>query len=572
LDIHSNYLGELLIRNKLINRDQLEKALEVQEQRDNMGEKTYLGNIIKELGYCDDEAIAKVLAQKHNVPYVDVEGLDIDEDIIRMIPRSTANRYKVFPVKLEQNKLMVAMMHPEDVMAIDDLRMITGKEVQPVLIKDSELEILIKKVSKKYSGGIEGFEFFKIAKEKAVRGKKEQLVLEPGKVSSAPPVELLNKLLDLAINERVNDLHIEPRKNEVKIRFRIDGVLHDRLTIAYDYYYSLVTRIKVLSDMDIADSRTPQDGRMSIDRNGELIDVRTASLPAYYGERVTLRLLFHEPALMNLENLGFNREQLASFKELIRYPYGFVLVAGPTGSGKSTTLYAGMNEINTENKNIITIEDPVEKKLEGINQVQYNKKAGITFTRGLRSMLRSHPDVIMVGEIRDSDTGVMATEASLTGHLVLSTIHASDSAKGVIHLLDMGVKPYLVESSLTGVLSQRLLRKLCHNCKAVYKVRNDELLAMLPDFPVDHSTGVSELYRSRGCAVCDQTGYSGRTGVFEILVITDSIREAMRKEQSSYAIRKLAIAEGMSTLRQNGLEKVKNAITSIEEFRRVFVT
>jgi len=464
------------------------------------------------------------------------------------------------------------MMHPEDVTAIDDLRMITGKEIQPVLIKDSDLETLINKVSKKYSGGIEGFDFFKKAKEKVGSEKKEKLVLEPGKVSQTAPVELLNRLLDLAINERVNDLHIEPHEKEVKIRFRIDGVLHDRLTIAYDYYYSLVTRIKVLSEMDIADSRTSQDGRMSIDRSGEQIDVRTATLPTYYGERVTMRLLFHEPGLTKLENLGFNREQLARFKELICYPYGFVVVAGPTGSGKSTTLYAALNEINTENKNIITIEDPVEKKIEGVNQIQYNEKAGITFARGLRSMLRSHPDVIMVGEIRDSDTGTMATEASLTGHLVLSTLHASESSKGVIHLLDMGVKPYLVESSLTGVLSQRLLRKLCHNCKTKYTVQNDKLLELVPDFPVEQSEDVTELYKAKGCAVCDNTGYTGRTGVFELLVITDSIREAIREEQSSYAIRKLAMAEGMSTLRQNGLQKVKNAITSIDEFRRVFVT
>ena len=328
----------------------------------------------------------------------------------------------------------------------------------------------------------------------------------------------------------------------------------------------------MLSEMDITDNRTPQDGRMSIDHGGEQIDVRTATLPTYYGERVTMRLLFHDPGLTKLENLGFNREQLASFNELIRYPYGFFMVAGPTGSGKSTTLYAALSEINMENKNIMTIEDPVEKKIEGINQIQHNEKAGITFARGLRSMLRSHPDVIMVGEIRDVETGTMATEASLTGHLVLSTIHASESSKGVIHLLDMGVKPYLVESSLTGVLSQRLLRKLCHNCKTKYTVQNDKLLELFPDFPVEQSEGVTELYKGKGCTVCDNTGYTGRTGVFELLVITDSIREAIREEQSSYAIRKLAIAEGMSTLRQNGLQKVKNAITSIDEFRRVFVT
>ena len=491
--------------------------------------------------------------------------------MIKLIPRSTANRYKVFPVNRENNVLMVAMMHPADIEAIDDLRMITGMEIQPVLIKDSDLETLINKVSSKYGKEVEGFEFFRQFEETDFEGKRECLVLSTGPDSTFPSVEILNKLLSLAVQERANDVHIEPHEDEVKIRFRIDGVLHYRFSISTEYHDSLVSRVKVLANMDITNNRTPQDGRMSVLKDRELIDVRVATLPSYYGERITLRLLFHEPGLMNLNKLGFKEDQLKKFKELICYPYGFIVATGPTGSGKSTTLYAALAEINTEDRNIITIEDPVEKKIKGISQIPYNRKAGVTFFSGLRSVLRNHPDVIMVGEIRDSETGTMATEAALTGHLVLSTLHAEDSAKAVVHLLDMGVEPYLAESTLTGVLSQRLVRKLCRNCRRKDAIAAEELLKEEPEFPVENPGGLIELYSAQGCSVCDHTGYSGRTGVFELLVVNDKIRKAVRKVKSAQDIRRIAVEEGMAPLRLNGLEKVKTGLTSYEEFKRIFV-
>lgn len=567
----SNYLGEQLVRSGIISRDQLEEALALQNERLEQGDSAYLGNIILEQGYCSDEELARVLARKHNVPYFNIEDLELDEKVVRLIPRSTANRYKMFPVKLEGNTLLVAMKHPEDISAIDDLRMITGRDIQPVLIKDSDLETLINKVSSKYGEEIESFDFFKQPGQIGLAARDEKLVLSPGQTSSYPSVELLNKVLSLAVQEGTNDVHIEPLEDEMKIRFRIDGVLQNRLSIAKEYLESLVSRVKVLANMDITETRIPQDGRMSVQKDGELIDVRVASLPSYYGERITLRLLFHEPGLLNLNRLGFNDGQLQSFREYICYPYGFMVVSGPTGSGKSTTLYAALTEINTENRNIITIEDPVEKKIRGINQVPYNRKAGLTFYTGLRSILRNHPDVIMVGEIRDAETGTMATESALTGHLVMSTIHAGDSAKAVVHLLDMGVPPYLVESSLTCVLSQRLLRKLCRNCVEKYCEDTEELLRKEPEYPVNEDRDKTELYRAIGCSMCDQTGYMGRTGVFELLTVSGRIRSAVREVQSAQTIREIAVDEGMVPLRYNGLQRVKEGITSLEEFKRIFV-
>jgi len=565
-----NYLGEQLVRSKVITREQLQKALEVQAERAKLGEKTHLGGIIKELGFSSEEKISRALAKQHNVPYVDVDNLEISENVLSLIPRNKANRHKVFPIKQEKGALVVAMMYPENEEALADLRATTGKDIQPVLIKDGELEKLLRKVNKKLNEEIESFEFFKQSKQKKALDRKN-LDLSPDRNSGNPAVDILNKLLDLAVQEQANDLHIEPQIDGVKIRFRIDGILHKKFTIDRDYHEGLVTRIKVLANMDITDNRTPQDGRMSIEKDGETIDVRVATLPAHYGERVTLRLLFHEEGLMDLANLGFTNQQLERIKELINHPYGFMVVSGPTGSGKSTTLYAALSEMNTDHKNIITVEDPIEKKIKGINQIQYNEKQGVTFARGLRAMLRNHPDVIMVGEIRDVETGNMSTQAALTGHLVMSTIHAGDASRAVIHFLDMGVEPYLVESSLTGVISQRLMRKLCQNCKVKSRVNVKKLLKFIPDFPVNEGETALELFKAKGCAVCDYSGYRGRTGVYEILMASDKIRNAIRGSKSSHVIQKIAVSEGMAPLRYNALQKVKNAITSLEEFKRVFM-
>jgi len=571
-DNRTTYLGEYLVKKEVITREQLKKALQVQEERTKRGEQVYLGNIIVELGYCSDEVIAKVLASKFEVPYFNVEDTEITEKVINMIPRRTANRYKVFPLKLEGNQLIVAMMNPIDYSALDDLNIVTGKEVKPVMIKDRDLKKLIAKVSEKYSRDIESFEYFKYSsRSKSERTRSGRLnITVTGSNDGSPVVQLLNKILNLAVQERANDVHIEPQKDKINIRFRIDGVIRNRLSIALDYHEALVSRIKVLGNMDITDSRSPQDGRISVENDGEHIDIRAASIPSYYGERVTLRMLFSEPGLLKMTSLGMEKDQLAKMKRIIRYPHGCILLCGPTGSGKSTTLYSVLTEINDDQTNIMTVEDPIERVIDGINQVQYNRKAGITFSSSLSSMLRSHPDVIMVGEIRDAETGAMVTEAALTGHLVMSTIHASDSSKGILHLMDMGVEPYLVESSLTCVVAQRLLRRLCASCKVKNTVSREKLLKYLPDFPLDDGNTI-ELYESKGCTLCDNTGYVGRTGVFEILMISDNIRSAIKDTQSATKINGIAVAEGMVPMRLNALQKVKEGISSLEEFHRLFI-
>lgn len=571
---NKRYLGEHLVKHNLITREQLRKALKVQQERARRGEKVYLGNIIVELGYTSDEAIARILASKFHVPYFSVEDAEVTEKVINTIPRTTANRYKVFPLKLEDNILTVAMMNPADSAAVEDLNIVTGKEIKPVMIKDSELRSLMKKVSKEHAREMENFDYFKHSNLSQVNNNSKSARLDISAASSSdasPAVQLLNKILSLAIQERANDIHIEPQKDRIRIRFRIDGVILNRLNLALDYQEALVSRVKVLGNMDITDSRTPQDGRISTEKDGEFIDIRAASMPSYYGERVTLRLLFNEPGLIKMTNLGMENDQLNKLKKVIRYPFGCILICGPTGSGKSTTLYSALSDINDHQKNIMTIEDPIERVIDGISQVQYNKKAGITFTSSLPSMLRNHPDVIMVGEIRDSETGSIATQAALTGHLVMSTIHASDSSKGILHLMDMGVKPYLVESSLTCVISQRLLRRLCISCRVKKLVKRENLLNHIPGFPLEEGEDKLELYEAGGCALCDNTGYVGRTGVFEFLFITDKVRNAIKQVQSAPEINRIAVSEGMLPLRINALKKVKAGISSLEEFRRVFI-
>lgn len=572
------YLGDRLVCENIITQEQLEEALKTQKERAKNGEKVHLGKVLTELGYCSDEEIAKVLAEKHEVPYLEVDQVEITEEVLKLIPQQTANRYKVFPVKLEGNKLMVAMMNPQDIMTIDDLRVITGKEIQPVFIKDSNLEDLINKVSTKYNVNVDNYEFLKRMDNKSKQTKSQPNVTftsSPGTYTKITPetsaVEILNNIVNIAVQEKSTDVHIEPFEDEVQVRFRTDGTLRKKMNIPMQNLESLVTRIKVLAEMDIIDSRIPNDGNISIEHQGNIIDIRVSTLPSLFGERVTLRFLLHDPSLSDLNHLGLKEEQAVKLKEIINHPYGFILVTGPAGSGKTTTLYTALMELNMENNNIITLEDPIERPIKGINQIKCNKSAGFTFSYGLRSMLRNHPDVIMVGDIRDSETGKMVTEASLTGHLVMSTLHTNDTAEAIVRLLDIGVQPYLLESSLTAILSQRLLRKLCNYCKVNYSVPNEELLKMLPGFPVTQENSTTELSRTSGCPLCESTGYRGLTGIFELMMITDSIRTAIKDKNSSREIKKIAQNEGMVTLREHAFDKIKDGITSIEEFQRVFV-
>ncbi|MGB3913055.1 MAG: ATPase, T2SS/T4P/T4SS family [Thermacetogeniaceae bacterium] len=556
-----NYLGDLLVQMGVITKEQLEDA--IKHHSKNGIEKGLLGNTLVKLGYCKEEDIAKAVALQNNVPYISLDSYHIDDAATSLITPEIARRYSAFPIGFRDGKLLVAMKHLSDIIAIDDLSIYTGYDVQPVVCTDSELAAAIERYSRT-SASIEQAE------------PEEEVDIEetsPGMDDSSekPAVHLANLIFNQAVRARASDVHIEPQEKSMRVRFRIDGVLHDALQPPKRLHPSLVSRIKVMANMDIADRRIPQDGRFSLKLEDKVVDVRVATLPTAYGEKVTMRLLDRSAKLITLEKLGFPLPELEKYRQLVHLPYGFILVTGPTGSGKSTTLYATLAAINTVEKNIITVEDPIEYRLDGLNQVQVNVRAGLTFASGLRSILRSDPDIIMIGEIRDEETARIAVESALTGHLVFSTLHTNDAAGAITRLGDMGIEAFLTASSLVGVVAQRLARVLCNHCKEPYEVSRDELLSIIPDFPLEEGEDRLTLYRSKGCFRCSHTGFKGRVGVYELLTMNEEIRRLILQRASTAEINKAAVSTGMVTLRQDGLRKVKQGITSIEEIMRVIV-
>ncbi len=554
-----NFLGTKLVEAGIITQDQLEEALKSQVIRD--GDKGLLGRTLVKLGYCSEDDIARVMAERAGVPFVSLESYTIDSAAMSLVSPEVARRYRALPIGFDNGRLVVAMMRPTDVIALDDLRILTGYEIQPVVVPDSELESAIDRFSRTNSDV-----------ETAPEDEQQapEIVTGPEESADKPAVSLANLIFSQAVNAGASDIHIDPQEKSMRVRFRLDGVLHDIMQPPRRLHPALVSRIKVLANMDIADRRVPQDGRMTLRIEGKTVDVRVASLPAAYGEKLTLRLLDRSAKLITLEKLGFSRQVLGAFEEFLCLPYGFILVTGPTGSGKSTTLYAALAALNSVEKNIITVEDPVEYRLDGLNQIQVNPKAGLTFANGLRSILRSDPDIVMIGEIRDQETARIAVESALTGHLVLSTLHTNDAAGAITRLSDMGIEPFLTASSLVCVLAQRLVRKLCPNCKEEYSLSPEEL-ANIPDFPADPAGGPVRLYRPKGCLRCSRTGYKGRTGVYELLRVTEPIRRLTLQRRSASEIKDQAISEGMVTLRRDGMLKVKQGITSLEEIMRVIV-
>jgi len=581
-----NYLGNYLINNGIITQQQLEKALEYQKERRKQGIKELLGQILINMGYCTGEDIMRAMAANAGVPFMTLDDNPIDEKAASLITPDVAIRYQALPIGFDNDKLLVAMLHPMDIVAIDDISILTGYDVQPVVIPDVQLKEAIDRFSGTDSGIIthEDRKFYSqlnlaIEKRKnkadSMDSVQDNVMDEPNSPmlddDEKPAVRLVNLILDKAIKANASDVHIEPQEKGLRVRFRIDGVLHEVMYPPKMIYSSLVSRVKVMASMDIAERRVPQDGRFTMRTNGKTIDVRVASMPTAYGEKLTLRLLDRTAKLFDLTELGFSNSQLERFYKIMNLPYGFILITGPTGSGKSTTLYAVLDKLNSTNKNILTIEDPIERSIDGINQVQVNQKAGVTFASGLRSFLRNDPDIIMVGEIRDHETARIAIESALTGHLVLSTLHTNDSASAITRLLDMGIEPYLTASSLVGVVAQRLVRVLCPYCKEVYQIDRNELLNSVPDFPLDDKQKAITLYRAGSCSRCNQTGYSGRIGIYEVLYVTETIQKMVLNRQSAKEIKRVVIDEGMMTMRENGLLKVKNGITSLEEVLRVVV-
>jgi type IV pilus assembly protein PilB len=555
-----NYLGDLLVSNGAITKEQLEHALKQQSM--NKGSKGMLGRTLVQLGYCTEDDIAKVIALQNDVPYISLETYPIDDAASSLITPEIARRYSALPIGFDKGRLFVAMMHPRDIIAIDDLRIHTGYDFQPVVCADGELTAAIERYSRT-STSVE-----QTAEEEE---EIEEVVPEVDDASEKPAVHLANLIFNQAVSAGTSDIHIEPQEKSMRVRFRIDGVLHDAMHPPKKLHAPLVSRIKVMANMDIAERRVPQDGRISLKVDNKAVDVRVATLPTAYGEKVTMRLLNRSGRLITLEELGFPLPELEKYRRIMKMPYGFILVTGPTGSGKSTTLYATLSAINSVEKNIITVEDPIEYRLDGLNQMQVNVRAGLTFANGLRSILRSDPDIIMIGEIRDTETARIAVESALTGHLVFSTIHTNDAAGAITRLGDMGIETFLTASSLAGVVAQRLARILCPHCKEAYEISREQLLSNIPDFPLEEGEEKLTLHRAKGCFRCSNTGYKGRVGVYELLLVNEEIKRLTLQHASSSEINDAAVAAGMVTLRQDGLRKVKQGITSVEEIMRVIV-
>ena len=555
----NSFLGNQLIKLGKITHEQLNEALEQQKIMEEQGAKGMLGQVLVDMGFCTQEDVAHAMAKKSGSIYYSLSSYTIDIKAMNLISPDMSIKYQALAIGFENNYLLVALMNPNDIIALDDLRILTGYDIRPVVVPDKELISAIKQYTRDSSD---------IEQDEEDGG--EINITDERPEDDKPAVILANQIFNMSVNAEASDVHIEPQEKQTRVRFRIDGVLHEIMRQPLRMHASLVSRIKVLANMDIAERRIPQDGRITLKIDGKTIDVRVASLPSAYGEKLTLRLLNRSNRLITLGELGFPESQLKSYDDAIHKPYGFVLITGPTGSGKSTTMYASLANLNSVKKNIITLEDPIERRMDGINQIQINPKAGMTFASGLRSILRNDPDIIMVGEIRDFETAKISVESALTGHLVLSTLHTNDSAGAISRLSDMGVEKYLTSSAVLGVVAQRLMRVLCPICKRPYKITRDELLTTIPDFPFDDEKEI-ELYRAHGCLSCNNTGYKGRIGIYEFLSVDENMQRLILSGASSTEIRRYAVESGMITMRQDGLIKVKQGESTLEEMLRVIL-
>ncbi|GFN35473.1 GspE/PulE family protein [Tepidimicrobium xylanilyticum] len=510
--------------------------------------------IAKGLG--EGKSLLEVLEDKLGIPYIDLEKYMIKSEIVLKIPETIARRYDLIAIDLKDNLLMIAMADPLNIFAIDDVKLHTQYEIQPVMSNRKSIRRCIDKYYKKGVSEKLIEELSSNHKYDDIESIDEEELLE---IRSAPVVKLLNSMIERAIELKASDIHIEPSEDIIRIRFRIDGDLNEILRLSINIYSALITRIKIMGQMNIAEKRIPQDGRVDIKFNGKEIDLRISTMPTIHGEKIVIRILDRENFFFTKSELGLNEENLKLFNKILKQPYGIVLTTGPTGCGKTSTLYAILKELNNIEKNIITIEDPVEYKLEGINQVQVNVKAGLTFASGLRSILRQDPDIIMIGEIRDTETAKIATRAAITGHLVLSTLHTNDSPSSIIRLIDMGIEPYLVSSAVIGVISQRLIKKLCPNCKISYEANLSEKSLL----GIDQKESVI-LYKAKGCNECNN-GFIGRRAVHEIMLVNESMRELISKGASVDKLRIEAINSGMTTLLNNSIKLAIEGVSTLEE-------
>ena len=552
-------LGAVLVHDGLISEDQLAEAEQVQQD-----EGRSLGRVLVERGYLEERDLVKALADQIGMPFVDLTETDIDPVAASSVPESLCKRYSCVPLHYQEDgSLVVAMSDPANVFALDDIRSLTKKDVVAVVATRDDVHEAIKRFSRV------GDEIEEIAHD--LQGDEDISDLTGLKevTEEAPIVKFVNLLITQAVQDGASDIHIEPGERELRVRYRIDGVLKEVMRSPKSITSGVISRLKIMAEVDIAERRIPQDGRIALNVAGKPIDLRFSTLPTVYGEKVVMRILDKTSVMLELSDLGFTPDNEKRFEESYRKTYGMILVTGPTGSGKSTTLYATLNVKNTPDINIITTEDPVEYRLNGINQVQINKKAGLTFASALRSILRQDPDVVLVGEMRDAETATIGIEAALTGHLVLSTLHTNDAASAITRLTEMGVEPFLVSSATDCVLAQRLCRRVCSKCHEMQVLEPEAY--RVAGFPDDVAEATPEVPKAVGCSACSNTGYKGRMAVHEIMTVTEEIERLCVAEASSEDIKRAAVEQGMKTLREDGLTKVLQGKTTIEEISRVIV-
>jgi len=545
-----------LVEEKLVSQETFDMAN--RQKKETGGSLT--GALVK-LGAITEDNLTKFVSELYNVPVINLSSIEVDKAVIKLIPADVASKFQVVPVERTGRKLTVAMVNPSNIFAIDDIKFLTGLEVQPLIASESD----IKKAIDRYYDQADSLANVMKSMEEEVEIVEEGPEEETGAVEDAdlaPVVKLVNSLIADAVRKRASDIHIEPYEKLLRVRFRIDGVLYEMMAPPFRMKASITSRLKIMAELDIAERRVPQDGRIKLRTLGKTIDLRVSTLPTIFGEKVVMRILDRSSLNIDLTTLGFEQRALDHFLRAVQSPYGMVLVTGPTGSGKTTTLYSALAKINTPEVNIMTAEDPVEYNIEGINQVQVHEEIGLTFAAALKAFLRQDPNIVMVGEIRDLETGSTATKAALTGHLVLSTLHTNDAPSTINRMIDMGIEPFLVASSTNLIMAQRLLRRICSHCKEEVKL-HPEILRELGLTEEDCSTNV--FYEGKGCIDCNNTGYKGRQGAFEVMPVTPAVRDLILDRAPTNEILTQARAEGMLTMREDALMKLKKGLTTAEE-------
>ena len=564
-------LGEILLKESLITQDQLEKALEF--QRSNGGK---LGSCLTKMGFITDDDITGVLSRQYGVPSINLKYYEIDPNVIKLIPQDTALRYQVIPLSRVGSVLTIAMTDPTNVFAMDDIKFMTGFNVEPVVASESAIA---EAITRFYGGSASSHEELSTLMKDLVDDDQElELAAEEQEMDAAmlekaaeeaPIIKLVNLILTDSVKRGASDIHVEPYENEMRVRFRVDGVLQTVMSPPLKLRDAITSRMKIMAKLDIAEKRLPQDGRIMIKYKAEgkkkELDFRVSTVPTLYGEKIVLRLLDKENLRLDMTKLGFEPESLKKFERNILRPYGMVLVTGPTGSGKTNTLYSSVSRLNQVDTNIMTAEDPVEFQLQGINQVQMKDQIGLNFAAALRAFLRQDPNIILVGEIRDFETAEIAVKAALTGHLVLSTLHTNDAPSTISRLMNMGIEPFLVATSVNLICAQRLVRRICGNCKEELEIPEQALIDAGYS-PEEAKT--TKIYHGKGCSTCGKRGYKGRTGLYEVMEINDELRELILVGASALELKKKAIEQGMITLRRSGLIKSALGLTTLEEVIR----